>query len=204
MGSRGHVEPQVDGRSARRDRNRDAVLDAVLELFAEGNLAPSADQVAQRSGVSLRSVYRYVEDSDDLIRAAVERRREQVAPLFEIDGLGEGPLRDRIEALCRARVRAYDAVAATARASRARAYSSPVLRDQLDQASRQLRVQVAAQFAPELAAMPRATSDGVLAAADALCQMESIEQYRVRGGASSKETVALLVVALSRLLGTPA
>ena len=29
----------VDGRTARRDRNRDAVLDAVIELFTEGEVA---------------------------------------------------------------------------------------------------------------------------------------------------------------------
>ena len=41
------VEPSVDGRTARRDRNREAVLDAAIELFAEGVLSPSATQVAQ-------------------------------------------------------------------------------------------------------------------------------------------------------------
>jgi len=35
-----------DGRTARRDRNRLAVLDAVIELFAEGDLDPDPEAVA--------------------------------------------------------------------------------------------------------------------------------------------------------------
>lgn len=195
------LEPTVDGRTARRDRNRTAVLDAVLELFAEGDLAPSAESVARRSGVSLRSVYRYVENADALILAAVERRREQVAPLYELEALGEGSLGERVEALCRSRVRAYDEVAPTARAARARAFTVELLRDQLDEASRELCHQVARQLAPELAALAPDARASVLAAADALCQLETIELYRHRRGLSSEATVTMLADALHRLLG---
>ena len=92
---------EVDGRTARRDRNRVAVLDAVLELFSEGNLTPSPDDVARRSGISLRSVYRYVADSDDLIRSAITRHTEKVAPLFVIDDIGQGPFEHRLGVLVR-------------------------------------------------------------------------------------------------------
>jgi len=92
---RNDVDVEVDGRTARRDRNREAVLDAVLELFSEGNLAPSPDDVAQRAGISLRSVYRYVADSDGLIRDAIERHTERIAPLFLIEDIGEGPFEKR-------------------------------------------------------------------------------------------------------------
>ncbi|MEI2697696.1 MAG: hypothetical protein V9E94_04890 [Microthrixaceae bacterium] len=41
----------TDGRTARRERNRAVVLDAVLDLFAEGGSPnPTPDQVAERSG----------------------------------------------------------------------------------------------------------------------------------------------------------
>lgn len=42
---------RVDGRNARRDRNTEAVLDAVHDLFVEGLIFPSVDDVARRSGV---------------------------------------------------------------------------------------------------------------------------------------------------------
>ena len=49
----------LDGRQARRQRNIDAVLDVVLEMFAEESMFPTIEQAATRSGLSLRSLYRY-------------------------------------------------------------------------------------------------------------------------------------------------
>lgn len=79
-----------DGRSARRDRNRLAVLDAVIELFSEGVLEPTPDDVAARVGLSARSVYRYFVDRDALLRAAIDRSFERVMPLYLIHAIGEG------------------------------------------------------------------------------------------------------------------
>ena len=121
----------VDGRTARRDRNRDAVLDAVLELFAEGQLEPSAADAAARSGVSLRSVYRYYEDLESLLRAAIARSLELNLPFFEIDGLGEGPLAERIDRLVSRRLTLYDHVGGMARASVLRARTNELVRAQL-------------------------------------------------------------------------
>ena len=44
--SPGQQEAAVDGRTARRDRNRDAVLDAAHDLFVEGELLPGIADVA--------------------------------------------------------------------------------------------------------------------------------------------------------------
>ncbi|MGO9874990.1 MAG: TetR/AcrR family transcriptional regulator [Acidimicrobiia bacterium] len=189
----------LDGRTARRDRNRVAVLDAVLELFSEGDLRPSPERVAARSGVSLRSVYRYVADRGDLIRAAVDRHLERVQPLFVIDSGGEGTIAVRVENFVRARMRGYEAIAATARASRLSAGTNDLIRDQLDRARRLFGAQVEQQFAPELD-LPEPERQAVLAAADALTQIETIDLYRVHRGYSSAETHTLLVTALRVLL----
>ena len=42
----------TDGRRARRGRGRLAVCEAMIDLVFEGNLPPSADQVAERAGYS--------------------------------------------------------------------------------------------------------------------------------------------------------
>ena len=41
------ADPGVDGRTARRDRNRAAVVDALLELYRDGNLRPSSLEIAE-------------------------------------------------------------------------------------------------------------------------------------------------------------
>ncbi len=187
----------IDGRTARRDRNRVAVLDVARALFSEGILEPSPEQLARRSGVSLRSIYRYVADDDDLIRAAIDRHLEVVAPLFVIEGIGEGDLDHRIEAFVAGRMRLYEAVAPTARAARLRAPTNAVIRAQLEAGRRRLGEQVQQQFAAEL---DRPDRRAVVAAADALTQIETIDLYRVHRGLSVKETRVVLRTALRALL----
>jgi len=165
-------EPAIDGRTARRDRNRIAVLDTVLELFAQGELNPSPETVARRSGLSLRSVYRYVADRDGLIHAAIDRHLEKVGPLYAIDAIGQGPFGDRVEAFVTARLRLYEAVAATARVAALRAPTSEILRQLLADRRHLLRAQLEQQFAAEIAVLsggpgqpgPRPAAAGATAA----------------------------------------
>lgn len=191
---------EVDGRTARRDRNRNAVLDAVLELFTEDNLEPTPEQVAARSGVSLRSVYRYFADHDELLRAAVARHLHNVEPLFAIHAIGQGTLDERIDRFVTARLRGHETIAATARASRLRAPASPIIRDQIAWGRALMRSQVDQQFAPELAAVDARRRKAIEAAIDTLTQTEALEHYRVHRGFSRAETARLLAAALHTLL----
>jgi TetR/AcrR family transcriptional regulator, regulator of autoinduction and epiphytic fitness len=194
------AEGEVDGRTARRDRNRTAVLDAALDLFSEGNLTPSPEDVAQRSGVSLRSVYRYVASSDDLIRSAIERHTEKIAPLFVIEDIGQGAFERRLEVFVDTRLRVYDAIAATSRASRVRAPTNDIIRAGLERGRQLLGAQLERQFATELEGVQPEARRAVLVAADALTQIETIDLYRHHRGFSSRETREMLMTALRALL----
>jgi AcrR family transcriptional regulator len=193
----------VDGRTARRDRNRDLVLDAVIELFTEDRLAPNAADVAERSGVSLRSVYRYFEDHDALVRAAIARNAERLAPLFEVPDLGVGPLDERVARFITLRMRLYEAAAPTARAAALRAPSNPLLHAQLERVGERLRQQTEAMFAPELTALPPAERRAVNATVDTLLQFDSAEHLRVRLAYSPAQTGDILRRSLTALLTPP-
>ncbi len=193
-----------DGRTARKDKNRLAVLDAVLELFTEGDLMPQPEAIAQRSGVSLRSVYRFLGDTRDLVYAAIERHLERVGPLFALEPLGEGPFAQRVEEFVAARLRLYQAIAPTARAAQARIRmrSTPaieVVRETLNARRGLLRIQLSRNFAAELAAFGR-SGDAILAAADALTQIETIDWYLVDGGYTLAQTKEALTTGLHQLL----
>ena len=108
--------PSVDGRTARRDRGRTAVLEAALDLFEEENLEPTPEQIALRAGVSTRSVYRYFQDRDELVRAIIAHKQLKILPLFHIENIGKGDLDSRLSGLVDSRLRVYDAIGATARA----------------------------------------------------------------------------------------
>lgn len=194
-----HLDPkEVDGRTARRDRNRTAVLDAVLELFTEGNFDPSPEDVARRSGVSLRSVYRYVADKEDLVRAAIGRHVERVADLFLVPDIGEGPLDDRIHRFAVARLKLYDAVAATFRAARFRAITSPAIAAQLESGRQRAREQLELHFAQELDALPSTERRNVGALADVISQVDAIDHLRFVRGHSQRATREILIEGLTR------
>jgi AcrR family transcriptional regulator len=194
----------VDGRTARKDRNMVAVLDAVLELFVRGDLIPSPEAIAQRSGVSLRSVYRYLAASRDLVHAAIERHLEQIAPQLALDPLGEGPFAARVEQFVAMRLGLHQAVAPMARAAQARTRMRPtpaseVIKESLNARRGLLRAQLSRHFATELTTFGP-SADAILAAADALTQIETIDWYLVDGGYTLPQTRQALIIGLTRLL----
>lgn len=190
----------LDGRNARRDRNRLSVLDTVLALFREGNLRPRPEEVAERSGVSLRSVYRYYSDPSELLRSAIARHLEAVVPLLHLHAIGQGAFEDRLEGFIDHRLRLYDAIGPTARASRLAAASNDAIAEQCRRRQETLRGQVAAQFAPELDRLPPRRRRALTGAADALTQLETLDYFRLDEGLSGRETREHLVVALRQIL----
>ena len=186
----------VDGRHLRREQNREAVLDALLELFTAGFYQPGANEIAERAGISPRSLFRYFDDIDDLNRAAIEHQLAAVRPHFDIDIAPEAPTKVKIERVVEARVRLFEAIAPAARAARGYALSHPAVAGNLRETRARLRDQVHRLFAPELEA------DGValLPVLDALCSFETCELLRFDQGLSRTKTVAALVNALTALL----
>ena len=80
-----------DGRRRRREKNRDAVIEALLGLVRGGDLDPTVVKIAERAGVSHRSVFRYFDDFNDLGRTAIEQQFRETLPLGVIPGVGTGP-----------------------------------------------------------------------------------------------------------------
>jgi len=189
----------TDGRTARRERNRTAVLDAVLELFGEGSINPTPDEVAARSGVSLRSVYRYFDDRESLLRSAMEHHFLRIQPLFslEIDPLDD--LDRRVSALVGQRIRLYEAASAVFRAAIARAGSHSLIDDRVRERRELLARQVQELFAPELAALG-ARGPEVSAMVDVVTEFESIDHLRRFRGLDVDQTVAAVGHAVQSLL----
>jgi AcrR family transcriptional regulator len=72
-------------RPLRRDasRNRERVLEAARDLFAERGLEVTLDDVAHHAGVGVGTVYRRFPDKEQLIEALFEERLAAVAGLAE-------------------------------------------------------------------------------------------------------------------------
>src|SRR3546814_16872470 len=64
--------------------------DATISLIDEGDLRPTAPRVAERAGVSVRSVFQHFDDLESLHAAVAERLVERVAVLVvPIDPAGQ-------------------------------------------------------------------------------------------------------------------
>ena len=186
-------EVEVDGRRLRREQNRKAVLDAMVELFEEGDLTPTTGEVAERAGISPRSLFRYFDDIDDLNRAAIDRQLHDARPLLDPDVAVDAPLAERIEVLVATRDRLWETIAPAARAARALAHKRPIVGAQLHDGRRYMREQLEELF-------PDAPPD-VLPAVDALCSFESYELLRHERLMSRTATADALTTALTALLG---
>jgi AcrR family transcriptional regulator len=72
-------------RPLRRDasRNRERVLEAARELFAERGLDVTMDEIARRAGVGVGTVYRRFRQRDEIIDALFEQRMLDYVTLAE-------------------------------------------------------------------------------------------------------------------------
>ncbi|RLC57784.1 MAG: hypothetical protein DRI30_03670 [Chloroflexi bacterium] len=192
----------VDGRRAGRERNRNAVADALLDLYQEGIISPGAQDVADRSGVSRRSLFRYFDDMDELCRVAIERHSARVSHLFEIEDLGDGPLATRIDRLVWQRAQLFEAIAPVARISRLRAPFQPIIAEELARSAALLRAQLARHFARELNSLGPEARNETLAAADVIASFESFDLLRRVQGLPPDEAAAAMRRSLAALLVT--
>ena len=166
------LAPEPDGRRARRERNRVAVIDAMFELLTDGYFPPSVVDIADRAQVSVSSIFRYFDNLDDLQRQTIDRYFERFAALFEIPPTA-GDLGDRIDALIDARLTLYEAIAPIARMARVRAADQPRIADTLAETRWRQRDQLGTHFAPDLRDLGRSEADDRLDLVDALTAFEA-------------------------------
>ena len=146
-------DEHVDGRTLRRTRNRTAVIAALLAIIREGNLRPGASEIADRAGVSHRSIFRYFDDPDDLVRTAIDFAFDEAGPLAGIPDIAVGSLDERIASFVGARIALFESVDGTMQLARMRAPSIPSIDEGIAEIAEVFRTQVAEHFATELAAV---------------------------------------------------
>ncbi|MEV8508700.1 TetR/AcrR family transcriptional regulator [Actinoplanes sp. NPDC051475] len=117
---------RIDGRTARSERTRAAIVEAHLTLLRDGDLRPTADRIAKQAGVSLRALWSHFADMEALFAASgkftLEQRDEAHRPV-PVDL----PLDRRIEAYCHQRARLLEMIAPVAKASSLKEPFSPAL-----------------------------------------------------------------------------
>ena len=176
----GIATERVDGRIARGARTRSAIADALYDLLREGHGDASARAIAQRAGVSLRSVFQHFDDVEAVYAEVAARQEAAIRPfLSPIDS--NVPLIERIDRLVSQRDDMYAIIAPIRHALNAHraARTSQLVREGLMRLHRAQREQIATTFPRELAGDER-----LLLQVDVSLSFETWNQFTAQHGLS--------------------
>jgi AcrR family transcriptional regulator len=188
----------ADGRARRAQRSDQAIVEAMFELVGEGVLEPTAQQVAARARVGIRTVFRRFSDMESLFAEVDARLTADALPLL----LGDRPagtLRQRAIALVQRRVAFFERIGPYKRAGNAKRRRSPFLGERHAQLVRVLRGELL-RWLPELRRAPAALVDAL----ELTTSFEAWDRLRSEqklGRARAAAAVAHTVLALIRERG---
>jgi AcrR family transcriptional regulator len=193
---RGHsvTRVSVDGRARRSQRSRAAIVQAVFDLVGEGVLQPTAQQVAERAQVGLRSVFRHFSDMESLLAEVDQHVRGQALPLLEREP-PRGSRAERARELIARRVRLFERIAPYKRSGSVHRWRSPFIARNHADLVRALRAHLLRAL-PELHDAPAE----VVEALDAALSFETWDRMRTdqrlgreRASAALERTVFALL-----------
>jgi AcrR family transcriptional regulator len=186
-------ELSSDGRLRRGERSREAIVAALFELVGEGVLQPTAQQVAERAGVGIRSVFRHFDDMDSLFATMDARLRDDAWPILR--EAPEGSLRERARALVQRRARLFERIAPYKRSANVQRWRSDFLRSRHAHLVRELRADLLRSL-PELSEAPAETIDAI----DLITSFEAWDRLRADQRLSRERAEATLERAVLALL----
>jgi AcrR family transcriptional regulator len=163
----------TDGRVIRGAQNHARIVQALYALVRDGNVQPTAEQVAQRAGVGTRTVFRQFDDFETLYRSLGERVQAEVMAMADLTP-PTGRLADDLRALVARRARVFEHMTPFRRAGRLVRHTSAFLQEQDATLARTLREALAASVEPHLG--PGAAD--TIEALDVLLSFEAWDRLR--------------------------
>ena len=76
-------EEQTDGRRQRSEASRERIVRAMLDLVGSGDVSPSAEAVAERAGVGMRTVFRHFDNMESLYHQINTVMTAEVRPMID-------------------------------------------------------------------------------------------------------------------------
>ncbi|MCC6993724.1 MAG: TetR family transcriptional regulator [Deltaproteobacteria bacterium] len=197
---RARADGQPDGRHERTRRTRAAIVQALFELTEAGELEPTAQAIAERAGVAVRSIRQHFVSREQLFLAAAEvHARRSLAARPTVDLALAAPA--RVAAFAALRGRELESTRALRRAVGLVEHRSSIIA----QAARQLgalrRREVAQSFARELATAPAAARRGLLDRLDAVSTGKLWDVLRGELGLSATAAERQLAELVGAILG---
>jgi AcrR family transcriptional regulator len=197
--TKSHTDPEIstDGRRQRSERSRQAILDAAVAMMEDDILAPTAQQIADRAGVGIRSFFRHFPDMESLFLAVDEESRESVEALF-VGGDRGGSFAERILHAVERHAEGYEIQGNAIRSTKGQLWRWEHLRKNYERYQRGLRKDLD-DWLPELKTLPKPQREAV----DAVASAEMWLRLRDQQGLSKKHSIEVVVELLMALIPEP-
>jgi AcrR family transcriptional regulator len=180
------LRSEVDGRTKRGERSRQLIIDAMLALIEEGNLIPTAQQVADRAGVAIRTVFRHFCEMEKLFAEMDSYLQPTFRSLFAGGDRG-GSLQERVLHAVQCHAHGYTKIAPVVRSTLSQIWRWPVLKANYDRNQQSLRIDLD-DWLPELAAVSQETREVI----DTITSFQFWDRLRSRPGISMNASITLI------------
>ena len=127
-----------DGRFNRSVVTRKKIVAALTSLVYEGYLSPTAEQVAQKADVGLRTVFRHFDDLNSLYSELSADLEALILPVLQIRLRGNS-WQDKLMHSIEIRAQFYDRIAALYLSAQVHRHRSPLITDNLTRDVQRLR-----------------------------------------------------------------
>ena len=185
-----------DGRLLRSERSRRLIIDAMIALVEEGFLIPTAQQIAERADVGIRSVFRHFDDMDSIFETVNTLMLEETAPLFT-GGDRTGTLDVRILHAIEQLTHGYESAKNFVLSGRIRRWNTPVIEKNYAVNQRRLQKELE-DWIPEILTL----SEDKKQSAYALASFDYWHRLRVDQTVSQDSCIAIISSQLSQVFST--
>jgi AcrR family transcriptional regulator len=120
------ISTTTDGRKLRSEDSKRRIVSAMLELVREGRIAPTAEEVAKRAEVGLRTVFRRFKDMENLYAEMSVAINEKVSSIVD-ESSDEGHWKDSLKQMVDRRIRVFEVIMPYRVAAEALKFQSTVL-----------------------------------------------------------------------------
>ena len=189
-----------DGREARAERTKKAVADALIDLIEDGDLRPTSKAIAERAGVSERTIFQHFADLETLFSTAARRLGERIVRKLEYIS-AEGPFEERIRIYLDELVYLQESMTPVRRASRLHEPFSPVLEHALRSWRDELRRGIDRVFSLELEQRSEEARREIVEALALMATWSSWENMRQHSGMTVERARSVVERGFRAVLG---
>jgi AcrR family transcriptional regulator len=195
----GDTKSLVDGRRLRSERTRQYIIEAYMALLRQNPRPPTASQIAERAGYSVRSLFERFPDLLSLSLAAADHAFTQANTQVALRSVS-GDRATRIRAQVETRAQTCEDWLPLWRALVLNQQVSEELRMRIRRVREAIMARILLIYRPELDSVSHVERRRTLIAIEALTDFESWARMREAAGLSIEEACTVWIRAIDRLL----